>query len=313
MRFVSLHTHTTFSTGDGFGLVPEHVSRAAVELEMQALAVTDHRVSSAHPQLEQACNAAGIKPIFGCEFDVAHIDHLDVTRHFHQTVLAMDDEGYRNLNRLVTMSYVQSKRVPRLYTPQLLDKKLTKGLIVLSGCADSYLACTILGGKMLGEKRKDWKQEDARAGKELAERYQAVYGDRYYLECQRFPQLERSTVLNQVFLDISEATGIRTAATADVHYMFEVEGEMQQALHAAHRGANMKELNESDWEYDVPMTYPTSDEEIIGQLVEQEFTREEAERTVFETEAIAARCNVILPKSDRVRYPATEKDWEPWI
>jgi len=313
MRFVSLHTHTTFSTGDGFGLVEEHVDRVGPQLGMKALGVTEHRVSSSHSKLEAACLAAGIKPIFGCEFDVVHVDHIDKTRHFHQTVLAMDEVGYRNLNRLVTMSWRQAKRVPRLYTDQLLDKKLTKGLIVLSGCADSFLACTILGGKVFGEKRRDWRQEDIRAGRILVEQYQQVYGDRYYLECQRFPQLERSTVLNQAFLDISEVTGVRTAATADVHYMHQVESEMQQTLHAAHRGETMEGLNDSDWEYGIPMTYPESDEEIIDQFLQQEFTREEAERTVFETEAIAARCNVELPKSERVRYPITKKDYQPWI
>lgn len=310
MQFVSLHTHTTHSHGDGFGLVSQHADRWA-ELGMTAVALTEHRGVGSHPQLEQECARVGVKPIFGCEFDVVHVDHLDKTRHFHQTVLAMDEEGYRNLNRLVTLAWRQSKRVPRLYTDQLLDRKLTRGLIVLSGCADSWLACTILGGKVFGEHRKDWRQEDAHAGRRLVEQYQQVYGDRYYLECQRFPQLERSTILNQLFLDISEVTGVRTAATADVHYMFAAENEMQRALHAAHRGGTVETMD-ADWEYDIPMTYPTSDEEIIAQFLEQEYTRAEAERTVFETARIAERCNVVLPKSPRVRYPITEEDWKPW-
>ena len=121
MEFVSLHTHTSFSHGDGYRLPKAHVQRAA-DLGMSAMALTEHRSTSSHAQLDLYAREAGVKPIYGCEFDVA-LPGEPHRRHFHQTVLAMDEEGYRNLNRLVTLAWEQTKYVPRLYTPQLLNPK----------------------------------------------------------------------------------------------------------------------------------------------------------------------------------------------
>ncbi|WIC89681.1 DnaE-like DNA polymerase III alpha [Rhodococcus phage Braxoaddie] len=304
MHWVSLHTHTTHSYGDGFGTVPQHFSRMS-DLGMTAAATTEHRSTSSHPQWEQEARKHGIKPIYGCEFDVA-MPNEPHRRHFHQTVLAMDEEGYRNLNRLTTLAWQQTKYVPRLYVPQLLDPKLTKGLIVLSGCADSFLSCTILGGKSFGDRKADWEQEDIEAGRILVEKYQEVYGDRYYLECQQFPQLERSTILNQAFMDISAVTGVKAAATADVHYPFAPDNEMQRLLHAAHRGGTVA-TQDADWEYNIALTYPESDDAIYRALVQQELTYAEAEAAVMSTAEIAERCTVELPKSSPIRYTGTTK------
>lgn len=308
MKFVSLHSHTSFSHGDGYRLPKAHVQRA-VDLGMSALAVTEHRSTSSHAQLDLYAREAGIKPIYGCEFDVALPDEPH-RRHFHQTVLAMNEEGYRNLNRLVTLAWQQTKYVPRLYTPQMLDPKLTSGLIVLSGCADSQLSCTILGGKGFGDRREDWQQEDAEAGRVLVEQFQEVYGDRYYLECQQFPGLERSTMLNQLFMDISRVTGVKTVVTADVHYPFPDDNEMQMVLHAAHRGGTVETVD-AGWEYDILLTYPTSDEQIIDNLLQQELTREEAQAALDATAEIAERCEVELPKSDPIRYLSERIPAEP--
>ena len=66
MEFVSFHTHSTFSYGDGFGSVEAHVQRVAA-LGMSAMALSEHGNVSSHVQLERECNKAGIKPIFGIE------------------------------------------------------------------------------------------------------------------------------------------------------------------------------------------------------------------------------------------------------
>ncbi|WNY15172.1 DnaE-like DNA polymerase III alpha [Rhodococcus phage MacGully] len=310
MDWVSLHTHTTFSHGDGFGTVAAHFDRAQ-ELGMDTLVFTEHRSTSGWVQAEIEARKRGMKAVFGCEFDVA-MPNEPRRRHFHQTVLAMDDEGLQNLNRLMTLAWKQTHYVPRLYVPQLLDPKLTKGLIVLSGCADSFLSCTILGGKSFGDRKADWEQEDVQAGRIVVEQYQQTYGDRYFLECQQFPELERSTILNQAFQDIARVTGVECAATADVHYPFAPDNEMQRLLHAAHRGGTV-ETQDADWEYNIALTYPESDAAIIKALERQELTGDEAVRAVYNTRLIADRCNVELPKAAPLQYRATGKDLEPWV
>lgn len=299
MKFVSLHTHNTESHGDGFGTVVEHGQRVH-ELGMSAVAMTDHRNTNCHVELEMIGQQLGLKTIYGCEFNVTERDAKE-RRQFHQTVLAMDEEGYRNLNRLVTISYKQSYQWPRIYTDQILDPELTKGLIVLSGCADSWLSCTILGGKAFGDRREDWRQEDIQAGRVLIEQFQEVYDDRYYLECQQFPGLERSTILNQAFMDLSQVTGVKPVVTADVHYPNGDDNEMQRLLHAAHRGGTVTTMD-ADWEYNILLTYPESDAQVINALKQQQLTDEEANRCLDTTAEIAARCNVELPRSEPVRY-----------
>lgn len=304
MKWVSLHHHTTCSHGDGFGPVRSHVKRGH-ELGMSALAVTEHRNVSSHVDLEIACAEFGMKPIYGIEFDVA-LEGEKLRRHFHQTVLAMDEEGYRSLNHLVTLSFQQAKYVPRLYTEQLLDPKLTRGLIVTSGCADSYLSCTLLGGKSLGEKNLVPDENSLRNTRILAERYRDVYGDRYYLEVQLFPELDRSTLLNQTFADLSARTGIPLVATADVHYPHPDDNGMQRILHGVTRNKNIEEAD-AGWEYDIRLTFPESDQIVIDRLMEQELTEDEAFHALRNTALIADRCNVELPKSPKMRHKATEQ------
>lgn len=310
MEFVSLHNHCTHSTGDGHGSVLQHVVRN-VELGMDTVPLTDHGTVSGHAQLEVACRMHNVKPVFGCELYVTEGKSL---AKFHQTVLAMDEEGYRNLCKLVTRSYKEGfYKDPTVHTEWLLDPVQTRGLIVLSGCADSWLSCTILGGKAYGDRRSDWVPEDLKAGRRLVERFQAVYGDRYYMEAQRFPGLERSTILNQAFADISSVTGCGLAATADVHYTHPEMSSVQRILHATSRGRKTVEEQDRTWEYDIPLTYPESDEQIKGQFREQELTETEIRQAVTNTRIIADRCNVELPKSTIIRYPITDEDLKPWV
>lgn len=301
MKWVSLHTHSTFSHGDGYRSPKAHVERVK-ELGMDALALTEHRNVSSHVQLEQAATKAGIKPIYGVEFDVALPDEPR-RRHFHQTVLAMNDEGYRNLNRLVGMAWEQTKYVPRLYTPQLLRPDLTQGLIVTSGCADSWVSCTLLGGKSLGDRRDEWDDESVDETRALIQRYVKCYGDRFYLEMQMFPELERAVMLNQFFGDVAAADGVPTVATADVHYPYPEQNGVQRMLHAAHRGGTVS-TQDADWEYDVRLTYPESDEACIEKLMACDLDPTEAQAAVDGAREIADRCNVELPRSERVVFVA---------
>ncbi|WGH20844.1 DnaE-like DNA polymerase III alpha [Gordonia phage Commandaria] len=299
MEWVSLHTHSSFSHGDGYRKPAEHVARVK-ELGMNALALTEHRNLSSHVQLEQAAHAAGIKPIYGVEFDIAPADEPR-RRHFHQTVLAMNAEGYRNLNRLVTLAWEQTKYVPRLHLNQILDPELTAGLIVTSGCADSWISCTLLGGKSLGDRRDDWTKESVDETRALIAKFQKCYGDRFYLEMQMFPELDRAVLLNQFFGDVANADGIPTVATADVHYPYPEQNEIQRMLHAAHRGGTVA-TQDADWEYDVRLTYPTSDAECQQKLMACELSHREANASIRGAREIADRCNVELPKSERVVY-----------
>lgn len=308
---------------DGFGLPEEHVARVA-ELGMNAVALTEHGNVSSHVKLEQAClrvanyndverdgkivsefDSWTVKPIFGLEAYTAMDDMREKQnqRKWHMTMLAMDVEGYRNLMKMVTRSWADDfYRWPTTVISNIKDNNA--GIIMTSGCADGHIASQLLGGKGL--------EPDYDMAVRVLKAYKRILGDRFYLEVQRFPRLERSCLLNQQYSIWSKEFDIPLLATSDVHYPKPDQNEMQKILHAAGRNTGTVAAAEAEWEYDILLTYPQSDDEIHDDLVQTGLTDEEAEEAIINTERVAARCNVELPKMDRIRYPGTKKDLEPW-
>lgn len=310
MMWVSLHTHSTFSYGDGYGPVPYHVDRVA-NLGMKSLAFTEHGNASSWVQLEQECNRRGIKPIFGVE---AYIAPVNVPRKFHMILLASDQEGLANLNAIVTASWktlgtTSKSKFPTVHTPVL--RKYSRGIIALSGCADGPISCMLLGGKSLGDKRLTVGDRDFHNARRGVERFQEIFGDRYFLEVQRFPGLARTRALNPAFESLSKTTGSPMVATADVHYPYPNENEMQRILHAAHRGGTV-ETADADWEYDILLTYPESDKEIYKDLLGTGLSKEGAKVAVENSALVASKCNATLPKAPPPSYVAGNRDWKKW-
>lgn len=297
MKYVSLHSHTTYSYQDGYEMPAAHVARVA-ELGMTALALTEHGNVSSHVKLEIAAKEHGVKPIFGLEGYLAPPKSM---RKWHMTLLAMNQGGYRNLNRMVTQSWTDFYRWPTVHGDVLRD--FSKGIIGLSGCADSHLACTLLGGKGI-------EQGSKREAEKVLRHYKRIFGDRYYLETQRFPGLERCCELNSQYQEWSSRFDIPLAATADVHYPLPEQNDIQRILHAAGRGHTVEE---ADWEYNILLTYPLSDEEIHTDLMGTGLTRANAQEAIDNTAAIADRCNVELPKMEQVQYPISQKDLVAWL
>lgn len=309
MKAVSLHHHTTGSYGDGFGPPEDHMARAA-DLGYGALALTEHGNTSTHPRHEKAGLKYGVKTLFGCELYTAS-EHT--RRKWHLTALAMTQPGYINLNRLVTRSWAEGfYQFPTVLGPMLTDHQ--DGLIVLSGCADSLLACTLLGGKGV-----DPHPADMAGAERVIRRFKELLGDRYYLEVQRFPQLKRACTINQAYEVLSARTGVPLVATADCHYPLPTDNQMQKILHAARRSTGTVAAAEATWEYDILLTLPLSDEEWLTDLRGTGLSKRAAERALAATADIADRCNVTLPKADLFRYPldggydsATEQMWA-WV
>lgn len=297
MRFVSLHSHTTFSYQDGYGTPAQHMERVA-ELGMSAAGFTEHGNVSSHVGAEKYGTKYGVKPIFGLEAYTETEPGSD--RKFHLTLLAADAEGYRNLMRICSRSWAEGfHRWPTVSGQMLADH--SDGLVVLSGCSDSLLACSLLGGKSIAEEDSSFKR-----AQRVATNFRALFGDRYYLECQIFPELERTKQINTAYERMSELTGIPLVATADVHTLRPGDSELRALLHAAGRGSNTIAQQLSSWEYDVPDYYPESDEEVTRRLRATGLSKKAARRALHATEEIADRCTVTLPRSTRFKYPVPD-------
>jgi DNA polymerase-3 subunit alpha len=158
MKFVSLHHHSTFSYLDGYQLPEAHVRRAE-ELNMGALAMTEHGNIDSHVKFEKAAAGTGIKPLFGCEVYMPvnavdaktnepipwWADRAETQMKHHLTLIAQTQEGYENLLKLVTKSWQRFYYDPVVTWNDLKEHKA--GLVVLSGCSGSLLFCSTVGGK----------------------------------------------------------------------------------------------------------------------------------------------------------------------
>jgi DNA polymerase-3 subunit alpha len=305
IEYVPLHCHSTFSHGDGYGTPKQHVERAA-ELGYSATALTEHGGVSSFFQFEKSALKSGVKPIFGVEA-YCEIGGTPGQLKNHLTILAMNQEGYRNLNELVTQSWKDY-----YYKPTVTGRNLAKhnqGLIVLSGCTGSKLACDLVGGK---DRPDHVDSPDLEMAMGTADSFRRLLGDRYFLEVQAFPGLQKTCVINPAYAIIGRELGIPLVATMDIHYPMPEDNEMQVILHAAHRGGNSFETQAESWEYDILLTYPQSDKAVYDDLIGTGLSFREADEAIESTIAIAKRCGVTLPKSEPLRYPIQESDLSKW-
>lgn len=295
MRFVSLHHHSTFSYLDGYQLPEAHVRRAQ-ELQMPAMAMTEHGNMDSHVKFEASTVGTGVKPIFGCEVYTA-MGREPTQRKFHLTLIAKDQEGYINLLHLVTQSWRDFYYEPTVTWESLVQHK--RGLICLSGCQGSMLACSTVGGKGIEPSEASYDR-----GLRVAKAFRREFGDHYFVEVQAFPELEATRAFAEQAPRIARAIGARLVATMDCHYTALAESEVQQILHNLRPGEKRTlEEQARDWGYEAPLCPPPNDRSIYRRLVASGLRREEAIQAIVSTEEITQSCNVILPKLDMPRFP----------
>ncbi len=148
--FVHLHNHSEYSLLDGLQKMKDMVSYAK-SLGMKALAITDHGNLYGAIKFYQACHAAGIKPIIGCEVYVAkrnlHDKEAGVDKDYnHLILLAENEKGYKNLMKIVSISWLEGY----YYKPRIdlaLLEKYHEGLICLSACVNGFVTEPLVKGE----------------------------------------------------------------------------------------------------------------------------------------------------------------------
>ncbi|HEX6488135.1 MAG TPA: DNA polymerase III subunit alpha [Candidatus Dormibacteraeota bacterium] len=247
--FVHLHNHTEYSLLDGASRISAMVKRAA-ELEMPALALTDHGVMYGAVNFYKECRKAGIKPIIGCEVYVAprsrHLKEGRTDRDpHHLTLLAADDDGYRNLMWLCSAGQMEG-----LYYKPRIDKEIlaerSKGLIALSGCLAGEVASKVVQG-------------DADEAREAVGWFKEVFGpDRYLLETQRHG-IEEQEKVNTALTGFASEFGLRLVATNDLHYVHRGDADAHDVLLCLQTGA--RHDDPTRWRFDSQDFYlKTADE-----------------------------------------------------
>ena len=296
MNFTHLHVHTEYSLLDGSNKIQEYVNRVR-ELGMDSAAITDHGVMYGVIDFYRAARAAGINPILGCEVYVAPGSRFDREigsgddRYYHLVLLAENNQGYANLMKIVSKSFVEGFYYKPRVDLQLLEK-YHEGLIALSACLAGEVARFLTRGMY----------EDAKAA---ALRYQDIFGKgNFFLELQDHGIPEQQNI-NQQLLKMHRETGIELVATNDVHYTLAEDAQPHDVLLCLQTGKKLSDENRM--RYDGGQYYVKSPEEM-----ERLFPY--ATEALENTHKIAERCHVEiefgvtkLPKFD---VPDGYTSWE---
>ena len=253
--FIHLHVHTQYSILDGQSKIPRLVDKA-IKDGMKGMAITDHGVMFGIKELTDYCAKVNkgrkkeglepFKPIIGCEMYVAHRRKEDREKDkgdmsgYHLIVLAKNYNGYKNLIKLVSNSWVDGYYMrPRTDRADL--EKYHEDLIVCSAC-------------IAGEVPKKILQGDIEGAREACEWYHRVFGDDYYLELQRHEVTDPSVLANReafplqqkankVLMEFAKEYGIKLVCTNDCHFEDKETAEAHDHLLCIATGKDLDDPN----------------------------------------------------------------------
>ncbi len=220
MSFVHLHLHSDYSLLDGAIRVDELIEKAR-EFGMPAVAITDHGNMFGAVEFFVKATNAGIKPIIGSEVYLAYGSRYDRNKlpngepAFHLVLLVQNEEGYRNLSRLLTSAYLEGYYVKPRIDLELL-REHSNGLIALSACLQGPVAY-YLKNDQFDEARK-WAETLAR-----------IFPGRFYLELQE-NGIEEQKKANNGLLELANELSLPIVATTDAHYLTREDAMYHEVL-----------------------------------------------------------------------------------
>ena len=240
--FIHLHVHTYYSILDGQSSIKRLVDKAVAN-GMKGMAITDHGdmfgIKEFHDYvggINKGRKKEGLDPfipIFGCEMYVSRHGSKSLRRGkedqggYHLIVLAKNYQGYKNLIKLVSNSWVDGYYMrPRTDREDL--EKYHEGLMVCSACIAGEVPAKILKGDIAG-------------AREAIEWYHNLFGDDYYLELQRHEvkdptiRANRETYplqqkANKVLIELAHEYGIKLVCTNDAHFVDQENAEAHDHL-----------------------------------------------------------------------------------
>ncbi|MDQ2867638.1 MAG: DNA polymerase III subunit alpha [Verrucomicrobiota bacterium] len=286
--FVHLHLHTEYSLLDG-AVRTKEVMKKAVELEMPAVAITDHGNLFGAIDFYQAATDAGIKPIIGCEAYITTGNYKEKGgaergSTFHFTLLAQNEVGYHNLVKLVSAAHLDG-----FYHRPRIDKELlaahASGLIGMSGCLASEINSALSGGNV------------EKAQKITAE-YRDIFGpENFFIELHDHGIAEQK-ICNAHLPKFAKDFGLGLVAANDVHFLRRSDHKAHDVLMCINTGAKVEDERRMRYEPELYFKTPAEMREIFRDFPD----------AITNTLAIAERCNLTLEfgKSKYPEYPAPE-------
>ena len=277
--FVHLHLHTDYSMLDGACDVEKLCARVK-ELNMPAVAMTDHGNIFGAVHFFNAAHHEGVKPIIGCELYICKKDDHRIERtppdgdtYNHLLVLAENEEGYRNLAKITSEASLHGF----YYKPRVSKKFLaehSKGLIGLSGCLKGEVAELLM----------DDKYDAARAA---AATYRDIFGkDNFFLEIQD-QGLELEHRIHPHLYRMEKDLGLPLVATNDSHYLCEDDAHAQDVMLCIQTGKSIQDVNRLKFQ---------GTDFFVKSHAEMAMVFKDSPDVLTRTVGIAERCNLRLEK-----------------
>ncbi|MBK5261453.1 MAG: DNA polymerase III subunit alpha [Peptostreptococcaceae bacterium] len=273
MAFTHLHVHTEYSLLDGAARISDLITHAK-EMGMDSLAITDHGVMFGVIDFYKEAKKQGIKPIIGCEVYTAARSKEDKDSdkdkyQGHLVLLAKDEEGYKNLIKIVSEGFTKG-----FYYKPRVDKKLlrehSKGIIALSAC-------------LAGEIQRKLSNRDYQGAKTEALELLEIFGEgNFYLELQD-QGLEEELAILPDMERLHLETGIPFVATNDVHYVRQEDAEAHDILLCIQTATNVDDEKR--------MRFP-NDQFYLKSGTEMEKIFAGFPEAISNTTVIAEACNV---------------------
>ena len=285
MKFTHLHLHTQYSLLDGLSKNKDIIA-ACKKYGMDSVAITDHGVMYGVIHFYNDLKDAGIKPIIGCEVyytSGSRHDKSKTHKTHHLLLLAKNMTGYKNLIKLVSLAHLEGF----YYKPRIdweLLEKYHQGLIATSACLQGEVPWLIRQGNL------DKAEERLRA-------YLDLFGEDFYLELQRHPNIPELEPVNQELIKFSRKLGIPLVATNDVHYVYPEDAKAQDALLAIGTRTTLDNKNRLTM-IDSPSFYLKSSEEMAELF-------HDLPEAIENTQKIASKCNLEIPTGKMIfpQYP----------
>ncbi|TRY31249.1 DNA polymerase III subunit alpha [Aliiglaciecola sp. M165] len=168
-QFVHLRVHSDFSMMDGLNKVKPILARVK-EMNMPAVAITDQMNMCGLVKYYETAHASGIKPIIGTDFWVTSEELGE--QLFRLTLLAMNNQGYKNITLLISKAYQRG----HLQNRAVIDKdwlaEHQEGVLIISGGLHGDLGIALTKGNMP-------------LAQDISAFYQQHFPDRFYLEVTR--------------------------------------------------------------------------------------------------------------------------------
>ncbi len=268
MKFTHLHVHSHYSVLDGMSKVPDLVDKA-IRLGMPAIALTDHGCMYGIKELLDYCKKANkklkekaaedgteyvpFKPIVGVEAYCARRSRLQHDKElkainaegksyivdqsgWHLILLAKNMQGYRNLCKIVSASFMEDSYYRRPRIDKELLEQYHEGLICCSACLGGELPQKVMEG--LASSNGQGAEVMAEAEKTI-EWFKKLFGEDYYIEIQRHQTTKEGSdqhvyqvqkEVNPVLVELAKKHGVKVVATNDVHFVEEEHAEAHDHL-----------------------------------------------------------------------------------